>query len=80
MWSRFNVDEEWWSWDVVGDSVEMINWSDGMDSVGEGYYPIGHKCTLSGVLKIFTPFHTPIITESTSLISLQDYLESTLTQ
>jgi len=53
MWSRFNVDEEWWSWDVVGASVEMINWGDGMDSVGEGYYPIGHKGTLSGGIKNF---------------------------
>ena len=51
-WSQLTNAEEWRTWEGDGVTTQiMVNWGDGMDSDGDGHFPIskscaGNNCTL----------------------------------
>ncbi|MFH1808070.1 MAG: hypothetical protein ABIJ09_04955 [Pseudomonadota bacterium] len=41
-WALFSSNENWWSWNDSGTFEQLMNWGDGLDSAGNGIYPLAH--------------------------------------
>lgn len=39
-WARFDLQNDWYSWNITGGIQRIIDWNDGMDSAGSGEYPL----------------------------------------
>jgi hypothetical protein len=47
-WAEFDSNEfRWSSWDYWGDLTSIMNWGDGMDSAGDGHYPLSRSSVLT---------------------------------
>jgi len=47
-WAEFDSNEIIWSsWDYWGNVTNIINWGNGMDSAGDGYYPLARSSLLT---------------------------------
>jgi len=60
IYTYFNTSENWWTYDVNGNSFAAVNWSDGMDAAGTGWYPMGIAGTFSTTQNYYTnnDFHS----------------------